>query len=657
MNVDGSAQTRLTTTPGALADPSWSPDGTKMVFERDGSIYVLDLVGGAGQPDLTPAGGGYDPSFSADGQKIVFFSARDGNYEIYVMNADGSAQTNLTNFFGPCTPGVFCGNSLGDDVDPSWSPDGSRIAFKTFRDGNGEIYLMRADGTGLTRLTNDPADDGTPVWSPDGQQIVFERKVDANVDYHLYTMRSADGGAVTQITGGVGGDYRPSWQPALKSYGLVAAAGNGSASVSWLTPASDGGSLISSYDVVATPGGATTTVGGTTTTALVAGLSNNTPYRFTVTAHNASGAAAISAVSNSVIPQAGASPPVTVTSQVPPGGTLTTDPGTGPTPSLPVTSSVTMPTGLPGGVVSIAQGTVTETAPPGFTIVGRQIQISAPTTDPSHPLVITFTLDSSAAAGQTAATLQIDRTEANGSPTPVPDCTGSPGIASPDPCISNRTTLAGGDIQVSVLTSRASVWNLALDTTPPSITFTTPLDEATYKLHQVVNASYSCTDQGSGIAVCAGPVSSGGPIDTSSVGQKTFAVNARDKAGNPRVVTHAYNVVFDFSGFFSPVSNPPALNTVKAGKVVTMSFSLAGNQGMGIIAGGYPQSRPVSCTTLAPTSTASALAGTLHYGTAAFGTRYYEQWTSSKAWSGTCRQVTVRLSDGTDHIAYFKFTK
>jgi len=63
----------------------------------------------------------------------------------------------------------------------------------------------------------------------------------------------------------VGGDYRPSWQPALKSYGLVAAAGNGTASVSWLTPASDGGSLITSYEVVATPGGATTTVGGTTT--------------------------------------------------------------------------------------------------------------------------------------------------------------------------------------------------------------------------------------------------------------------------------------------------------------------------------------------------------------------------------------------------------
>jgi hypothetical protein len=78
---------------------------------------------------------------------------------------------------------------------------------------------------------------------------------------------------------------------------------------------------------------------------------------------------------------------------------------------------------------------------------------------------------------------------------------------------------------------------------------------------------------------------------------------------------------------------------------------------MQIIADGYPKSQLVNCTTLAPTSPLSSLAGTLHYGSAAFATRYYEQWTSSKAWAGTCRQVVIRLSDGTDHSAYFRFIK
>ena len=91
---------------------------------------------------------------SPDGKKIAFSSYRDGNFEIYAMNADGSAPANLTNY-----PVVGWA--------PSWSPDGKGIAFNSeVRAGNNEIYVMNADGSGVTNLTNNPANDGDAAWGP-----------------------------------------------------------------------------------------------------------------------------------------------------------------------------------------------------------------------------------------------------------------------------------------------------------------------------------------------------------------------------------------------------------------------------------------------------------------------------------------------------------
>ena len=86
---------------------------------------------------------------------IAFQSNRDGNVEIYVMNADGSGLTRLT-------------NSPGADAVPNWSPDGRKLVFQSERDGNIELYTMNADGTGQTRLTTHPGRDLDPAWSPTG---------------------------------------------------------------------------------------------------------------------------------------------------------------------------------------------------------------------------------------------------------------------------------------------------------------------------------------------------------------------------------------------------------------------------------------------------------------------------------------------------------
>jgi dipeptidyl aminopeptidase/acylaminoacyl peptidase len=85
--------------------------------------------------------------------KIAFMSPRDGNSEIYTMNADGTNQTNITN------------NGAWDST-PTWSPDGTKIAFTSERDGNSEIYIMNADGTNQTRITNNSAVDSLPDWQP-----------------------------------------------------------------------------------------------------------------------------------------------------------------------------------------------------------------------------------------------------------------------------------------------------------------------------------------------------------------------------------------------------------------------------------------------------------------------------------------------------------
>ena len=125
--------------------------------------------------------------------RIAFESIRDGNLEIYVMNADGSNQTRLT-------------DNPASDSDPTWSADGQKIAFASNRDGNWQIYIMNADGSNQTRLTNNQADDAYPAWSPDGQRIAFTSNRDGNLE--IYVM-NPDGSQQSRLTNNSGADSFP----------------------------------------------------------------------------------------------------------------------------------------------------------------------------------------------------------------------------------------------------------------------------------------------------------------------------------------------------------------------------------------------------------------------------------------------------------------
>ena len=156
---------------------------------------------GSDQRSVTNGAGGDNPTWSPDGSKIAFSSFRDtGDIEIYVMNADGTGRTRLT-------------NNPGFDGDPAWSPNGTRIAFTRTVDGglNDEIYAMNVDGSAQTRLTSSARiSDTSPSWSPDGTRIAFRSNSDGRGE--IYAM-NADGSGQTRLTNNSVADFAPAWSP------------------------------------------------------------------------------------------------------------------------------------------------------------------------------------------------------------------------------------------------------------------------------------------------------------------------------------------------------------------------------------------------------------------------------------------------------------
>ena len=147
-----------------------------------------------------------------------------------------------------------------------------------------------------------------------------------------------------------------------------------------------------------------------------------------------------------------------------------------------------------------------------------------------------------------------------------------------------------------------------------------------------------------------------GSVDTGSVGAKTVTFTAVDNAGNSATQSCDYRVIYNWSGFFRPVDNLPVWNAVKAGSAVPVKFSLDGNQGLGIMAAGYPRSKAISCDTSAVVETVeeTVTAGGSSLSYDPLVDQYLYVWKTEKAWTG-CRQLIVMLNDGESHLANFKF--
>lgn len=168
MNPDGTNVTALTTTPNSWEfTPRWSPDGTKIAFCRSAGagqhpdIWVMN-TDGSGQKNLTNTPTLWEeyPTWAPDGSQIAYsMDTMLGTCCIYVMNADGTDQTQLS-------PGPRDGS-------PDWSPDGTKIVFTRLGQPRADIFVVNPDGTHLQRLTQSSWDDFLAAWSPDGSKILF----------------------------------------------------------------------------------------------------------------------------------------------------------------------------------------------------------------------------------------------------------------------------------------------------------------------------------------------------------------------------------------------------------------------------------------------------------------------------------------------------
>jgi hypothetical protein len=205
-------------------------------------------------------------------------------------------------------------------------------------------------------------------------------------------------------------------------------------------------------------------------------------------------------------------------------------------------------------------------------------------------------------------------------------------------------------------TSSANQLVTVVDDTPPTIscpanvTVYLPLNSTATSMavnYPAATASDNCGSVGITYSKNSGTVFPVGPT--------TVTVTATDTHNNSSSCQFTVTVLYDFTGFFSPVNNVPTLNSVNAGRAIPVKFSLSGNKGLNIFAAGNPYSVSFNCNTNDPgvdvTETVTAGGSSLSFG----GDQYNYVWKTQSSWAGTCRQLVLTLNDGSVHVANFKF--